>query len=164
MSVARTPPGLEPMMAEKENRLRECYRSWRRTLHRAKDYRVKVLRTLADDGNGEAAEILKDPPRAYKATRCQNCAGCALLAREKGCGSCQGCQKSKGCEEHHRRCREWPRSAHAHHAGSVITAVSSQFDLVAADLTNYENVVVALREIDLEMEEASDDLPSRLAS
>ena len=67
--------------------------------------------------------------------------------------------RGKGCEEHHRRCREWPRNAHAYHAGSVITAVSSQFDLVAADLSSYENVIVSLREIDLEMEEASDDLP-----
>ena len=36
-----------------EDQLRVHYRSWRRTLHKAKDYRVKVLHVLAGDGNGE---------------------------------------------------------------------------------------------------------------
>ena len=56
-------------------------------------------------------------------------------------------------------CRDWPRSAHAHHAGSSITAISSQFDLVSADLTRYEQILIVLRDLDLEMEEAMDSLP-----
>ena len=88
MSVARTPPGLEQARMAGEARIRELYRAWRRTLHRASDYRVKVLRTLADDGNGEAAELLSDPPRVQRAERCRMCAGCALMDSEKGCQTC----------------------------------------------------------------------------
>ena len=87
-----------------EEQLRVHYRAWRRTLHKAKDYRVKVLHVLAGDGNGEAASLLSEPARAYKAERCQDCAGCKLMLREKACGECNGCKGCRGCEEHHRRC------------------------------------------------------------
>ena len=80
------------------------------------------------------------------------------MTKEKPCGSCLGCERGRGCEEHHRRCADWPRNMHAHHAGSSITGVSSQFDLAAADLSKYEAVLEQLRETDIEMEEAVDAL------
>ena len=70
----------------------------------------------------------------------------------------------RGCEEHHRRCREWPRNANTFHAGSVVTSVSSQFDLLTADLTKYEAALEALRELDLELEEDVDQLSPGSAS
>ena len=127
-------------------------------LHKAKDYRVKVLHVLAGDGNGEAAGLLSEPARAYKAERCRECAGCRLMIREKACGECNGCKGGRGCEEHHRRCREWTRNANTFHAGSVVTSVSSQFDLLTADLSKYETALEALRELDLELEEDMDQL------
>ena len=133
-------------------------------LHKAKDYRVKVLHVLAADGNGEASGLLNEPARAYKAERCRECTGCKLMAREKTCGECNGCKGGRGCEEHHRRCREWPRNANTFHAGSVVTSVSSQFDLLAADLSKYEAALEALRELDLEMEEDVDQLGPGSAS
>ena len=159
MSVARTPPCQVQPEPSAEVRIKLQYKVWRRALHQAKDYRVKILRTLADDGNGEAAELLCDPPREPKAARCNRCAGCGLMTEEGACKSCLGCERGKGCEEHHRRCRDWRTNAHAHHAGSVITAISSQFDLVTMDLSKYEAVVGELREADLEMEEIMDDIP-----
>ena len=119
---------------------------------------MKVLHVLAGDGNGEAADLLNEPARAYKAERCRDCAGCKLMIREKACGECNGCKGGRGCEEHHRRCREWPRNANTFHAGSVVTSVSSQFDLLAADLTKYEAALEALRDLDLELEEDMDQL------
>ena len=157
-SLARTPPGEAPAVLLSEERLRAHYRAWRRTLHKAKDYRVKVLHVLAGDGNGEAAGLLGEPARAYKAERCRECAGCLLMLREKACGQCNGCKGGRGCEEHHRRCREWPRNANTFHAGSVVTSVSSQFDILAADLTKYEATLEALRDLDLELEEDMDQL------
>ena len=157
-SLARTPPGDAPAVMMAEEQLRVHYRAWRRTLHKAKDYRVKVLHVLAGDGNGEAAGLLNEPARAYKAERCGECAGCQLMIREKACGECHGCKNGKGCEEHHRRCSEWPRIANTFHAGSVVTSVSSQFDILTADLSKYEAALEALREIDLEMEEDMDQL------
>ena len=68
------------MASVAEDALRSKYREWRRTLHKAKDYRVKVLRAMADDGETEAAEMLNDPPRVYKAIRCKECSGCLLMA------------------------------------------------------------------------------------
>ena len=147
-----------------EERLRAHYRAWRRTLHKAKDYRVKVLHVLAGDGNGEAAGLLSEPARAYKAERCRECAGCLLMLREKACGECNGCKGGRGCEEHHRRCREWPRNANTFHAGSVVTSVSSQFDILTADLTKYEAALDALRDLDLELEEDMDQLSPESAS
>ena len=131
-SLARTPPGQAAGPPPPEDQLREHYRAWRRALHRAKDYRVKVLHALAEDGNGEAAALLKEPSRVYKAERCRVCPGCRLMLKEKSCGVCVGCRGGKGCKEHHRRCHEWPRIANSFHAGSVITAISSQFDLLTA--------------------------------
>ena len=163
-SLARTPPGETPAVMLIEERLRAHYRAWRRTLHKAKDYRVKVLHVLAGDGNGEAAGLLSEPARAYKAERCRECAGCLLMLREKACGNCNGCKGGRGCEEHHRRCREWPRNANTFHAGSIVTSVSSQFDLLAADLTKYEATLEALRELDLELEEDMDQLSPESAS
>ena len=78
---------------------------------------------------------------------------------EKACGGCQGCRKGRGCEEHHRQCLDWPRNANTYHGGSEITAISSQFDLLAADLSKYENVIGQLQDIDMEIEEAMDALP-----
>ena len=86
------------------------------------------------------------------------------MIREKACGECSGCKNGKGCEEHHRRCSEWPRIANTFHAGSVVTSVSSQFDLLTADLTKYEATLEALRDIDLEMEEDMDQLAPGSAS
>ena len=119
---------------------------------------------LAADGNGEAASLLNEPARAYKAERCRECAGCKLMTREKACGECNGCKGGRGCEEHHRRCREWPRNANTFHAGSVVTSISSQFDLLAADLSKYEAALETLRELDLEMEEYVDQLAPGSAS
>ena len=147
-----------------EEQLRVHYRAWRRTLHKAKDYRVKVLHVLAGDGNGEAAELISEPARAYKAERCRGCAGCRLMLKEKACGECNGCKGGRGCEEHHRRCREWPRNANTFHAGSVVTSASSQFDLLVADLTKYETILETLRDLDLELEEDMDQLPPGSAS
>ena len=157
--TARTPPQVDLATQRAEDDLKTRYRDWRRTLHRAKDYRVKVLRALSEDGNVEAAELLHDPPRAYKAVWCKLCAGCLLMGTKKACGSCQGCMLGRGCEEHHRRCLQWPRNANTYHGGSEITAISSQFDLLSADLSKYEAVISRLQEIDLEMEEAVDALP-----
>ena len=147
-----------------EDRLRCHYRAWRRTLHKAKDYRVKVLHVLAGDGNGEASGLLSEPARAYKAERCRECAGCLLMLREKACGQCNGCKGGRGCEEHHRRCRDWPRIANTFHSGSVVTSISSQFDLLTADLSKYEATLEALRELDLELEEDMDQLAPGSAS
>ena len=102
----------------------------------------------------EAAEMLNDPPRTYKAVRCKECAGCMLMAVEKACGLCQGCQQGRGCEEHHRRCSTWARNANTFHGGSTITAASSQFDILMGDLTRYEEIVHRLQDIDVELEEA----------
>ena len=146
-----------------EEALRSKYREWRRTLHKAKDFRVKVLRAMAEDGEAEAAEMLNDPPRVYKAIRCKECAGCLLMAAEKACGCCQGCQQGRGCEEHHRRCVSWPRNANTYHGGSTITAASSQFDLVAGDLSKYEDLINRLQDIDGELEDAMDALPLQSA-
>ena len=157
-SLSRTPPGEPPAVMLAEEQLRVHYRAWRRTLHKAKDYRVKVLHVLASDGNGEASSMLNEPARAYKAERCRECAGCKLMLKEKACGECNGCKGGRGCEEHHRRCKEWPRNANTFHAGSVVTSTSSQFDLLAADLTKYEAVLEALRDLDLELEEDMDQL------
>ena len=107
---------------------------------------------------------LSEPARAYKAERCRDCAGCKLMLREKACGECNGCKGGRGCEEHHRRCREWPRNANTFHAGSVVTSVSSQFDLLTADLSKYEAALEALRELDLELEEDVDQLSPGSAS
>ena len=93
---------------------------------------MKVLHVLAGDRNGEAASLLSEPARAYKAERCRECAGCKLMLKEKACGDCNGCKGGRGCEEHHRRCKEWPRIANTFHAGSVVTSESSQFDLLTA--------------------------------
>ena len=164
MSLSRTPPREASALLQAEEQLRLHYRAWRRTLHKAKDYRVKVLHVLAADGNGEASGLLNEPARAYKAERCRDCAGCKLMAREKACGECNGCKGGRGCEEHHRRCREWPRNANTFHAGSVVTSVSSQFDLLAADLSKYEAALETLRELDLEMEEDVDQLGPGSAS
>ena len=147
-----------------EEQLRAHYRAWRRMLHKAKDYRVKVLHVLAADGNGEAAGLLNEPARAYKAERCRECAGCRLMIKEKACADCNGCKGGRGCEEHHRRCREWPRIANTFHAGSVVTSISSQFDLLTADLSKYEEALEALRELDLELEEDMDQLAPGSAS
>ena len=163
-SLARTPPREAPAVMLAEEQLRVHYRAWRRTLHKAKDYRVKVLHILAGDGNGEAAGLLNEPARAYKAERCRDCAGCKLMLREKACSECNGCKGGRGCEEHHRRCREWPRNANMFHAGSVVTSVSSQFDLLTADLTKYETALEALRDLDLELEEDMDQLSPGSAS
>ena len=162
--TARTPPSASAAGQQAEEHLRTVYRCWRRTLHRAKDYRVKVLRALAEDGHAEAAELLNDPPRVYKATRCKLCAGCLLMNAEKACGGCQGCRQGTGCEEHHRRCLDWPRNANTYHGGSEITAISSQFDLLAADMSKYENVIGQLQEFDMEIEEAMDALPPQSGS
>ena len=159
-NLARTPPAAAAEQAShSEERLREHYRIWRRNLHKAKDYRVKVLRVLAQDGDAEAGELLGDPPRAYGAARCKLCSGCLLMAKERGCGSCRGCQGGRGCEEHHRRCRSWPRNCNTYHDGSEITAISSQYDLLSADLSKYEAIIEVLREVDVEMEEDLDRLP-----
>ena len=165
MSLQRTPP---PSAAPRDDaateyesseiKLREHYRLWRRNLHKAKDYRVKVLRALAQEGDAEASEMLGEPARAYGAVRCKLCSGCLLMSSEKSCGVCRGCVGGRGCEEHHRRCREWPRNSNTFHDGSVITAISSQFDLMSADLSKYEAVIDLLREIDVEMEEDIDQL------
>ena len=159
--TARTPPGIDPAVQVTEDKLRGQYRDWRRTLHRAKDYRVKVLRAMAEDGHVEAAEMLNDPPRAYKAVRCKDCAGCLLMAAEKACGKCQGCQQGRGCEEHHRRCATWARNANTFHGGSTITAASSQFDLLSGDLAKYEEIIIRLQDIDIELEDTLDALPRR---
>ena len=160
MSLSRTPPeGVAAAALQAEDQLRTHYRAWRRALHRAKDYRVKVLHVLASDGNGEASGLLSEPARAYKAERCRECAGCKLMLREKACAECNGCKGGRGCEEHHRRCKEWPRIANTFHAGSVVTSVSSQFDVLTADLTKYENTLEQLRDLDLELEEDMDQLP-----
>ena len=116
------------------------------------------------DGNGEAAELISEPARAYKAERCRGCAGCRLMLKEKACGECNGCKGGRGCEEHHRRCREWPRNANTFHAGSVVTSASSQFDLLVADLTKYETILETLRDLDLELEEDMDQLSPGSAS
>ena len=163
-SLARTPPRETPAVMLAEEQLWVHYRAWRRTLHKAKDYRVKVLHVLAGDGNGEAAGLLSEPARVYKAERCRECAGCQLMLREKACGECNGCKGGRGCEEHHRRCREWPRNANTFHAGSVVTSVSSQFDILTADLSKYEAALEALRELDLELEEDVDQLSPGSAS
>ena len=163
-SLARTPPRETPAVMLAEEQLRVHYRAWRRTLHKAKDYRVKVLHVLAGDGNGEAASLLNEPARVYKAERCRECAGCKLMLREKACVECNGCKGGRGCEEHHRRCREWPRNANTFHAGSVVTSVSSQFDILTADLSKYEADLEALRELDLELEEDVDQLSPGSAS
>ena len=157
--TARTPPGIDPAIQIMEDKLRGQYRDWRRTLHRAKDYRVKVLRALAEDGQAEAAEMLNDPPRTYKAVRCKECAGCLLMAAEKACGKCQGCQQGRGCEEHHRRCAAWARNANTFHDGSTITAASSQFDVLTGDLAKYEEIIGRLQDIDIELEDTLDALP-----
>ena len=157
--TARTPPGIDPAVQVTEDKLRCQYRDWRRTLHRAKDYRVKVLRAMAEDGQLEAAEMLNDPPRAYKAVRCKDCAGCLLMVAEKACGNCQGCQQGRGCEEHHRRCATWARNANTFHDGSTITAASSQFDLLTGDLAKYEEIIIRLQDIDIELEDTLDALP-----
>ena len=81
------------------------------------------------------------------------------MVREKACGDCNGCKGGRGCEEHHRRCKEWPCIANTFHAGSVVTSVSSQFDLLTADLSKYENTLELLRDLDLELEEDMDRLP-----
>ena len=158
-SLSQTPPGELPVVLQAEEQLHIHYRAWRRTLHKAKNYRVKVLHVLAGDGNGEAAAMLNEPARVYKEERCRVCAGCLLMLRERSCGDCNGCKGGRGCEEHHRRCQEWPHNANTFHAGSVVTSVSSQFDILTADLTKYETVVDALQELDLEMEEDMDRLP-----
>ena len=163
-SLSRTPPGGTPAVMLEEDQLRSHYRAWRRALHKAKDYRVKVLHVLAGDGSGEASGILSEPARAYKAERCRECAGCLLMLREKACGQCNGCKGGRGCEEHHRRCREWPRVANTFHSGSVVTSTSSQFDLLAADLSKYEELLETLRELDLELEEDMDQLAPGSAS
>ena len=122
MSVSRTSPvKLQPNAgAKSEDRLRAHYRSWRCGLHKAKDYRVKVLRTLAQEGDTEAAQVLVDPPHQYGAVQCKECAGCHLMAKEKSCQACHGCLQGQGCEEHHRRCQDWLRSFTTFHDGSKI--------------------------------------------
>ena len=157
-NLTRTPPlGRQSPAAQAEEQLQEHYRQWRRGLHKARDYRVKVLRTLAQEGDGEAAAILGVPPWAYGAVRCKECAGCLLMAGERACASCTGCLQGRGCEEHH-RCRNWPRNFATYHDGSEITAISSQFDLMMEDLSKYEAVIAVLRKLDVEMEEDLDQL------
>ena len=158
MNLSRTPSGGDRAQVRVEEEIRTQYRRWRHLLHKAKDHRVKVLHALAREDNQEAAMLLGEPGRVVGAVRCRICAGCRLLEEEKVCGSCKGCQVRGGCEDHHRRCRDWERRMCTDHAGSSITAISSQFDVMTADLGSYRAVVDELRELDVEMADNFDQL------
>ena len=158
MNVARTPPGQDRVQDRAEDALKAEYRVWRRLLHKAKDHRVKVLHALAREDNSEAAAILGEPARVAGAVRCRTCDGCRLMELEKVCGTCRGCLSRGGCEEHHRRCRDWDRKMCTDHAGSSVTAVSSQFDLMTADLSSYQAVINQLREVDMELDDVMDQI------
>ena len=125
MSVQRTPPKepvLDPCL---EENLKTCYMVWRHLLHKAKDYRVKVLHALARYENAEAASLLGEPMRVRGAVRYKICAGCHIFEQEKTCGNCRRCASSSGCEGHHRCCEKWSRAMCTDHGGSSITAISS---------------------------------------
>ena len=83
---------------------------------------------------------------------------------EKVCGMCRGCLNRGGCEEHHRRCKDWERRMCADHDGSSITAISSQFDVMTADLSSYQKIIEELREADMELDEAMDQIPADSAT
>ena len=158
MSLARTPPGGDRIQYRTEDEFKARHRTWRRLLHKAKDHRVKILHALAREENQEAAALLGEPGRAIGATRCRVCDGCLIMERERVCGQCRGCLARGGCEEHHRRCKEWDRKLVTDHAGSSVTAISSLFDLMTSDLSSYQAVVDNLREMDMEMDDLADVL------
>ena len=124
--------------------------------------RVRILRSLADDGNVRAQKLLGEPARPSLPARCQGCPGCRVFKEDGGCGRCQGCLTNKGCAEYQILCFSWQRTANPFHNGSSVTGISSHFDLAKSDLSKYYALMEGLRELHLELEDAVDNFPAHL--
>ena len=124
--------------------------------------RIRILRSLANDGNIRAQELLGEPARPTLPVRCQECPGCIVFKDDGKCGRCQGCLSKKGCAEYQRLCFTWDRTANPFHDGSSATGISSHFDLATSDLNKYHALVDNLRELSLELEEVVDGFPDHL--
>ena len=72
---------------------------------------------------------------------------------------CAGCLSKDGCNEYHRLCVTWDRVSRNFFTGSVLTGVSSQFELAIADLRKYQAVVEEIRGAAILIDLALDDLP-----
>ena len=121
--------------------------------------RIKVLRALEADESRVASDLLQEKPRYGQAARCNECAGCQIFKSEKACQKCPGCIKKDGCNEYTRLCFTWDRSARNFFTGSIITGISSQFDLASSDLGKYGELVEAIRTAAIALDLALDDLP-----
>ena len=159
MAPSRTPPGEDPAAASKVAQFDALYLSWRKLLYRTNSTRIKILQALSQDGSAQAADLLGERPRYENATRCQNCAGCAVMAAEKACRKCRGCADRDGCVEYTRLCFSWDRVAVNHVSGSVYSGVSSNFDLATGDLGKYTELVEELKNVAVQIELGLDDLP-----
>ena len=171
MMTSRTPPEVDrgSMRSEEkeaasageefENQFKVEYKVWRRKLQKAASSRIKILRALDEQGDPEAAEQLGSRPRYLNAKRCNSCPGCQTMLLEKSCGTCSGCNKSKGCIEYSRLCFNWEKSPLSYHDGSAITTTSSIFDLTAADLTKYREIVRDIGEAAIELDELVNKFP-----
>ena len=135
------------------------YFNWRKLCQRTNASRIKILRALERDGCVEAAELLGEKPRYEFASRCNDCAGCAIMRTENGCGKCPGCTSRKGCYEYNRLCAKWDRAARNFHTSSVGTDTSSQFDLAIHDLSKYHDLVDKVKEMAIRLDVAVDKFP-----
>ena len=84
------------------------------------------------------------------------------MKREKACGGCSGyvpSSKQKACTEYNRLCFSWPKAPVNFHGNSVVSGVSSIFDLTEADLTKYKTLLEAIREAALDLEGMLNSFP-----
>ena len=125
----RTPPRQHSGVEELTRKFDNDYFEWRKLSQRTNASRIRILHALERDGCVEAVEVLGEKPRYEFATRCNDCAGCAIMRLEKGCGKCPGYTSRKGCFEYNRLCVKWDRAAKNFHTSSVATDMSSHFDL-----------------------------------
>ena len=146
-------------VAAMEEQLMKDYKNMRRMQQKMNSIRVSVLRAMTNEHSVEAAEILRESPRALGAVRCGQCPGCRVWKEESVCGKCRPCHNHGGCIEQSRLCFDWTRTAVTFQATSIVSGVSSNFDLAKMDLSKYQELMERVREAFIDLEIAVDDLP-----
>ena len=137
MAPSRTPPQQAQALEVITAKFNADYLAWRKLLQQVIAARIKVLRSLEKDGSMMAAELLGEKPRYENATRCNQCAGCKIMAKEQACQSCPGCRGRDGCVEYTRLCFTWDRAARNFFSASVASGVSSNLEIATVNLDKY---------------------------
>ena len=159
MAPTRTPPNQSKKVEILTTQFNAEYVSWQRLLQRANGMRIKVLLALETNGSRLASDLLGEKPRYAQATRCQECAGCAVMCNENACQRCRGCLAKDGCNEYTQLCFSWDRVACNYFTGSVVTSESSQFDLATVDLSKYRALIEEIKTAAINIDLAVDEFP-----